>query len=280
MLACRRGQRADARARLFAGPPIYGVIGGFHLAGTNERHHPRHGRSVRGFGLSVIAPGALHRLARDRARSRRRSARRWRRRRWARPIAFDEGRSVMEHKRVGIFIYEEVEVLDFWRSVRGLLAMRVNEARRREEPSPFLPALVAKTLEPVTATGGMRVLPTHAMSDRPALRHPARTGGMGDSGTSRTTRASASCLRQRASQAEVRAPPSAPARSVARPRRPALMSAPRHGRTALSRAPARALADRRPVLQPLGHRRPGVHVGWTSPPGSTWRLKLVERYVG
>ena len=108
----------------------------------------------------------------------------------------------MEHKRVGIFIYEEVEVLDFCGPFEVFSATRVNEARRREEPSPFLPVLVAKTLEPVTATGGMRVLPHHAMSDCPALDILLVPGGWGFRHLTNDASLHA-WLRQRASQAEV-----------------------------------------------------------------------------
>ena len=43
----------------------------------------------------------------------------------------------MERKRVGIVVFEEIEVLDFCGPFEVFAATRLDEARRREEPSPF-----------------------------------------------------------------------------------------------------------------------------------------------
>jgi len=41
----------------FAGTPLHGVLGGFHLAGTNERIIPQTVEALRAFDLKSIAPG-------------------------------------------------------------------------------------------------------------------------------------------------------------------------------------------------------------------------------
>ena len=71
----------------------------------------------------------------------------------------------MERKRVGIVLYEEVEVLDFCGPFEVFSVTRVNEAKRREELSPFEVLLLAERPGPVTATGGMRVLPNHTLAE-------------------------------------------------------------------------------------------------------------------
>jgi transcriptional regulator GlxA family with amidase domain len=85
----------------------------------------------------------------------------------------------MQRKHVGIFIYDDVEVLDFCGPFEVFSVTRLNEERRREEASPFLPLLVAETSAAVTATGGMRVLPHHTFADCPPLNIVLVPGGWG-----------------------------------------------------------------------------------------------------
>src|SRR5712691_237890 len=65
----------------------------------------------------------------------------------------------MVTKRVGILIFPQVEVLDFCGPFEVFSVTRLDEERRREEPSPFEVLLVAESAEPVVATGGLRVIP-------------------------------------------------------------------------------------------------------------------------
>ncbi len=65
----------------------------------------------------------------------------------------------MERKRVGILVFPDVEVLDFCGPFEVFSVTRLDEARRREDPSPFEPVLVAETTAVVSATGGLRVIP-------------------------------------------------------------------------------------------------------------------------
>jgi transcriptional regulator GlxA family with amidase domain len=107
----------------------------------------------------------------------------------------------MDRKRVGILIYEEVEVLDFCGPFEVFSVTRVREDKRRDEPSPFLPVLVAENMQPVTATGGMQVLPHHSMTDCPHLDIVLVPGGWGFRHHMKNS-VLHSWLRERAAQAE------------------------------------------------------------------------------
>jgi len=80
---------------------------------------------------------------------------------------------------VGILVFPEVEVLDFCGPFEVFSATRWDEARRREEPSPFEVLLVAATMEPIAATGGLRVLPGHDLASCPRLDVLVVPGGWG-----------------------------------------------------------------------------------------------------
>ena len=71
--------------------------------------------------------------------------------------------------RVGILIFDDVEVLDFCGPYEVFATTRLDESRRREEPSPFETLLIAESADPVTASGGMRVLPDYTLEDCPPL---------------------------------------------------------------------------------------------------------------
>jgi transcriptional regulator GlxA family with amidase domain len=85
----------------------------------------------------------------------------------------------MERKRVGIVIYEEVEVLDFCGPFEVFSVTRLNEEKRREESSPFQALLVAQNPNMVIATGGMQVLPHHTFANCPHLDVVVVPGGWG-----------------------------------------------------------------------------------------------------
>jgi transcriptional regulator GlxA family with amidase domain len=85
----------------------------------------------------------------------------------------------MARKHVGIVIYEEVEVLDFCGPFEVFSVTRTNEENRRVEPSPFEALLVAQTSAPVTATGGMQVLPHYTFANCPHLNIVVVPGGWG-----------------------------------------------------------------------------------------------------
>ena len=85
----------------------------------------------------------------------------------------------MQRKRVGIVVYEEVEVLDFCGPFEVFSVTRMHEEKRRDERSPFLPLLVAESLDVVTATGGLQVISHHSMSECPPLDVLVVPGGWG-----------------------------------------------------------------------------------------------------
>jgi transcriptional regulator GlxA family with amidase domain len=85
----------------------------------------------------------------------------------------------MKRKLAGIVIFPEVEVLDFCGPYEVFSATRLDEARRRVEPSPFQVLLVAETLAAVQAAGGMRVLPDCTLADCPQLDILLAPGGWG-----------------------------------------------------------------------------------------------------
>ena len=84
-----------------------------------------------------------------------------------------------EQKRVGILVFPEVEVLDFCGPYEVFSVARLNEERRREEPSPFEVLLLAERAEAVTASGGLRVLPDATLETCPALHVLVVPGGWG-----------------------------------------------------------------------------------------------------
>jgi transcriptional regulator GlxA family with amidase domain len=82
-------------------------------------------------------------------------------------------------KMVGMVIFPEVEVLDFCGPYEVLTVTRLNEGRRREEPSPFQVGLVAESDEAVTTAGGMRVIPDFTFTTCPPLDVLVVPGGWG-----------------------------------------------------------------------------------------------------
>jgi transcriptional regulator GlxA family with amidase domain len=85
----------------------------------------------------------------------------------------------MKRKRVGILVFPDVEVLDFCGPFEVFSVTRLNEELRREEPSPFEVLLVAETMGTVVTTGGMKVMPDHAIDTCPPLDVLVVPGGWG-----------------------------------------------------------------------------------------------------
>jgi transcriptional regulator GlxA family with amidase domain len=80
---------------------------------------------------------------------------------------------------VGIVLFGDIEVLDFAGPFEVFSVTRLNEEKRREEPSPFEVLLVAEDAGPVTTTGGMKVLPHHTFASCPHLDIVVCPGGWG-----------------------------------------------------------------------------------------------------
>ena len=85
----------------------------------------------------------------------------------------------MTRKRVGIVLFNAIEVLDFCGPFEVFSATRLNEEKRREEPSPLEVFLVAETLSYVTTTGGMKVIPQYSFENCPRLDILVVPGGWG-----------------------------------------------------------------------------------------------------
>src|SRR5262245_59315728 len=85
----------------------------------------------------------------------------------------------MDQKRVGILVFPDVEVLDFCGPFEVFSVTRLNEQRRREDPSPFRVVLIAENKNPVVASGGLRVLPDYTLEDCPRLNILVVPGGWG-----------------------------------------------------------------------------------------------------
>jgi putative intracellular protease/amidase len=75
----------------------------------------------------------------------------------------------MTRRRVGILVFDDVEVLDFCGPFEVFATTRLNESRRREEPSPYDVRLVAGSRDVVVASGGLKVLPDQTLDDCPPL---------------------------------------------------------------------------------------------------------------
>lgn len=76
-------------------------------------------------------------------------------------------------------LFHDVEVLDFCGPFEVFSATRLNEERRREEPSPFEVLLIAEKAETIMATGGMKVIPERTFTSCPRLDILCVPGGRG-----------------------------------------------------------------------------------------------------
>ena len=85
----------------------------------------------------------------------------------------------MNRNRVGIVVFPDVEVLDFCGPFEVFSVTRIDQERRREEPSPFEVLLVADEPGPIVTTGGMKVMPDHTLESCPTLDILVVPGGWG-----------------------------------------------------------------------------------------------------
>jgi len=83
--------------------------------------------------------------------------------------------------RVGIYVYDEVEVLDFAGPYEVFsTASRVQGRLDAAAPPPFAVGLVAERAGPVRARAGFTVVPQHAFEDHPPLDLLLVPGGVHD----------------------------------------------------------------------------------------------------
>jgi transcriptional regulator GlxA family with amidase domain len=83
---------------------------------------------------------------------------------------------------VGILLFDGVEVLDFAGPYEVFSRTRLTpgvESRRSEDSAPFRVFTVATGPDPVTATGGLRVIPDFATSTAPSIDVLVVPGGFG-----------------------------------------------------------------------------------------------------
>jgi len=88
----------------------------------------------------------------------------------------------MKRDNVGIFIFDDVEVLDFAGPFEFFSRTRLApgaESRRSEDSAPFTVFTVARTTAPVTAIGGLTIVPSYAWDTAPPIDILVVTGGFG-----------------------------------------------------------------------------------------------------
>ncbi len=85
----------------------------------------------------------------------------------------------MNRRQVGILVFPEVEVLDFCGPFEVFSVARLDEATRRETPSPYDVQLIAEAPGIVRATGGLKVVADHGIADCPPLDMLVVPGGWG-----------------------------------------------------------------------------------------------------
>ena len=82
-------------------------------------------------------------------------------------------------RRVGILIFPDVEVLDFCGPFEVFSTTRLDEDRRRDDPSPYDVVLIAEHPGVVVATGGLKVVPDRSLDDPAELDVLVIPGGWG-----------------------------------------------------------------------------------------------------
>lgn len=85
----------------------------------------------------------------------------------------------MERKTVGIVIFDDIEVLDFCGPFEVFSTVRLNEDKRREEPSPLDVKLVSERGGTVITSGGMQVTADYDFGSCPKLDILCVPGGWG-----------------------------------------------------------------------------------------------------
>jgi transcriptional regulator GlxA family with amidase domain len=90
--------------------------------------------------------------------------------------------SALERWSVGILVFDGVAALDVAGPFEVLTRARLEpgvESRRAEEQALFDVFTVARSHEPVTATGGLVIVPSHSFADAPAIDLLLVPGGFG-----------------------------------------------------------------------------------------------------
>ena len=88
----------------------------------------------------------------------------------------------MTRQTVGIFIFDDVEVLDFAGPFEVFSRTRLvagADSRRSDDSAPFTVFTVARTVEPITAIAGLRVVPAYSWETAPPIDILVVPGGFG-----------------------------------------------------------------------------------------------------
>ena len=81
--------------------------------------------------------------------------------------------------KVGILIFDQVEVLDVAGPFEVFIVTRLTEEFRQEESSPFKVLLVSQSMDQVLAIGGLHFTPDVTMDNCPELDILIAPGGRG-----------------------------------------------------------------------------------------------------
>ena len=88
----------------------------------------------------------------------------------------------MKRDKVGIFVFDEVEVLDFAGPFEVFSRTRLvpgAESRRSDDSAPFTVFTIARTTAPVTAIGGLTIVPSYSWGNAPPIDILVVPGGFG-----------------------------------------------------------------------------------------------------
>ncbi len=88
----------------------------------------------------------------------------------------------MDRLKVGILVFDGVEVLDFAGPFEVFSRSRLTPgiaSRRSEDSAPFRVFTVAENAQPIVATGGLRVLPDYTFATAPPIDLLVIPGGFG-----------------------------------------------------------------------------------------------------
>ncbi len=85
----------------------------------------------------------------------------------------------MTRKRVGLVVFDNVEVLDFCGPFEVFSATRIDENKRQDTLSPFETVLIAEKVQPIIATGNMKVIPDYSFDTCPKIDILIVPGGFG-----------------------------------------------------------------------------------------------------
>ncbi|MEN9848631.1 MAG: hypothetical protein RL368_1371 [Pseudomonadota bacterium] len=86
---------------------------------------------------------------------------------------------MMNRKRLGIIIFDDIEVLDFCGPFEVFSVTRLHEELRQEQVSPFEISLIAQYDKIIVTTGGMKVTPDFTFENCPQLDILVVPGGWG-----------------------------------------------------------------------------------------------------